>query len=301
VRKLWQRGAIALMLVGIISGCNLTAPSPPSRLPQIGREKPRVEQPTLKPGTKEPTSSVTNNNLLLGNPSNAVSSIASTGNYLMVKPQYVMSYNNKTHTANWVSWQLNKYWIGTADRQDNFRPDDALPDAWYKVRPTDYTGSGYDRGHIAPSADRTRNEADNSATFLMSNMMPQVPEVNRGVWGDLEEYCRELVQQGKELYIIAGPVGRKGSIGTKEKIAVPAMNWKVIVVLDRQGLGMQGVNANTRMIAVIIMPNSGSVKGKGWKSFRVPVKQVERETGLNFLSNVSPQVQQVIESKVDSQ
>ena len=122
------------------------------------------------------------------------------------------------------------------------------------MRPTDYTGSGYDRGHIAPSADRTRNKADNSSTFLMTNMMPQVPEVNRGVWGDLEEYCRELVQQGKELYIVAGPVGRNGSIGRKEKIAVPAKNWKVIAVLDRQGLGMQGVNANTRTIAVI-MPN----------------------------------------------
>jgi len=174
------------------------------------------------------------------------------------------------------------------------------PDVWYKVRPTDYTGSGYDRGHIAPSADRTRNEADNSSTFLMTNMMPQVPELNRGVWGDLEEYCRELVQQGKELYIVAGPVGRKGSIGKKEKIAVPAKNWKVIMVLDRQGLGMQGVNANTRTIAVI-MPNDASVKGRGWKSFRVSVARVERETGLNFLSNVSPQVQQVIESKVDSQ
>ena len=111
----------------------------------------------------------------------------------MVKSQCVLSYNNKTHTANWVSWQLNRSWIGIADRQDNFRPDDALPVNWYAVRPNDYTGSGYDRGHVAPSADRTRNEADNSATFLMTNMMPQVPEVNRGVWGDLEEYCRELV------------------------------------------------------------------------------------------------------------
>jgi endonuclease G len=231
------------MLVGIVSGCNLTAPSPPSRPPQIGREKPKVQQPTLKPETREPISSgVNNRNLLLGNPSNAAPSTANTDNYLMVKPQYVLSYNSKTHTANWVSWQLNRSWIGTADRQDNFRPDDALPAAWYKVRPTDYTGSGYDRGHITPSADRTRNEADNSATFLMSNMMPQVPELNRGVWGDLEEYCRELVQQGKELYIVAGPVGRKGSIGRKEKIAVPAKNWKVIVVLDRQGLGMQGIN-----------------------------------------------------------
>ncbi len=299
MRQVYQR-AIALVLMVSIGGCNLTAPSPPSRLPQVDRSKPRVQQPTT-PGTREPVSSAANNrNLLLGNPSNAASSVASIDNYLMVKPQYVLSYNSKTRTANWVSWQLNKSWIGTADRQDNFRPDDALPATVYKVRPNDYSGSGYDRGHVAPSADRTRNETDNSATFLMTNMMPQVPELNRGVWGDLEDYCRELVQQGKELYIIAGPIGKQGSIGKKEKIAVPAKTWKVIAVLDRQGLGMQGVTANTRTIAVM-MPNDSSVKGKGWKSFRVSVKQVERETGLNFLSNVSPQVQQVIESKADSQ
>ncbi|MEG4424946.1 MULTISPECIES: DNA/RNA non-specific endonuclease [unclassified Microcoleus] len=299
MRKLWQRGAIALILLGIVSGCNLTEPSPPSRLPQIGREKPRVQQP--KPSTREPISSAINNrNLLLGNPSNAVSSIASIDNYLLVKRQYVMSYNSKTKTANWVSWQLNRSWIGAADRQDNFRPDDSLPDAWYKVRPNDYMGSGYDRGHIAPSADRTRNEPDNSSTFLMTNMMPQVPELNRGLWGDLEDYCRELVAQGKELYIIAGPVGRKGSIGRKEKIAVPTKNWKVIVVLNQQGLGMQGITADTRTIAVM-MPNDANVKGRGWKSFRVSVARVEKETRLNFLSNVPPQIQQVIESKVDSQ
>lgn len=296
MRQVYRGWTIALILLGILSGCNLTEPSPPSQLPQLDRKKPRV-QPTTQP----PITSATNNrNLLLGNPSNAVSSIASIDNYLLVKPQYVLSYNSKTKTANWVSWQLNKSWIGAADRQDNFRPDDSLPDTWYKVRPNDYTGSGYDRGHIAPSADRTRNETDNSSTFLMTNMMPQVPELNRGLWSDLEEYCRELVQQGKELYIVAGPVGRKGSIGRKEKIAVPAKNWKVIVVLDKQGLGIQGIDANTRTIAVM-MPNDASVKGKGWKSFRVSVTRVERETGLNFLSNVSPQVQQVIESKVDGQ
>jgi endonuclease G len=83
----------------------------------------------------------------------------------MVKPQFVLSYNSKTKTANWVSWQLNCSWIGTADHQDNFRPDDSLPDAWYKVRPSDYMGSGYDRGHIAPSADRTPNQANNHTTF----------------------------------------------------------------------------------------------------------------------------------------
>jgi DNA/RNA endonuclease G (NUC1) len=148
MRQGYQGRAIALMLVGILSACDLNAPSPPSRLPQIGREKPRVQQP--KPSTREPISSAINNrNLLLGNPSNAAPSVANIDNYLMVKPQYVMSYNSKTKIANWVSWQLNRSWIGTADRQDNFRPDDSLPDAWYKVRPNDYMGSGYDRGHIA--------------------------------------------------------------------------------------------------------------------------------------------------------
>jgi len=300
MKKIWQLGAIALIL-GMVAGCNLTS-APPSSLPRVS-PKPGIEKPRQKPApaAQPPIASTTNNrNLLLGNPSNAAPSVANIDNYLMVKPQFVLSYNSKTKTANWVSWQLNRSWIGTADRQDNFRPDDSLPAHWYKVRPNDYTGSGYDRGHIAPSADRTRNEADNSATFLMTNMMPQVPELNRGLWSDLEDYCRELVQQGKELYIVAGPVGRKGSIGKKEKIAVPAKNWKVIVVLDRQGLGMQGITTNTRTIAVM-MPNDASVKGQGWKSFRVSVKQVERETGLNFLSNVSPQIQQVIESKVDSQ
>jgi endonuclease G len=159
------------------------------------------------------------------------------------------------------------------------------------------TGDTFDE-----SADRTRNKADNSATFLMSNMMSQVPEVNRGVWGNLEGYCRELVQRrAKNFTSPAGPVGRKGSIGRKEKIAVSAKNWKIIAVLDRQGLGMQSVDANTSEAIAVMMPNDSSVKGSGWKSFRVSVDLVERETGLNFLSNVPSQVQQIIESKVDSQ
>jgi hypothetical protein len=73
------------MLVGIVSGCELTAPLPPSRLPEIGRENSRVQPPKLKPGTREPISSVTNNrNLVLGNPSNAASSLASIDKLLHI-------------------------------------------------------------------------------------------------------------------------------------------------------------------------------------------------------------------------
>ena len=217
MKEIRQLGAIALVL-GMIASCNLTS-SPPSELPRVS-PKPGIEKPRQKPAptAQNPVASATNNrNLLLGNPSNTTSSIASADNYLLVKSQYVLSYNSKTKTANWVSWQLNRSWIGIADRQDNFRPDDALPVNWYAVRPNDYTGSGYDRGHVAPSADRTRNEADNSATFLMTNMMPQVPEVNKGVWGDLEEYCRELVQQGKELYISGWARGEERQYWQKGK------------------------------------------------------------------------------------
>ncbi len=85
---------------------------------------------------------------MLGNPSNAAPSTASADNYLMVKPQFVMSYNNKTHTANWVSWQLNSSWVGAAVSKNDLCPDDALPANWYKVRPNDYIGSGYDPGHM---------------------------------------------------------------------------------------------------------------------------------------------------------
>jgi DNA/RNA endonuclease G (NUC1) len=96
---------------------------------------------------------------------------------------------------------------------------------------------------------------------------------------------------GKELYISGRAGGKEEQHRLKQKISVLAKTWKVIAVLDRQGLGLQGVTANTSEAIPVMMPNDSRVQGKEWKSFRVSVKQVERERGLNFLSNVSPQVQ----------
>jgi endonuclease G len=90
----------------------------------------------------------------------------------------------------------------------------------------------------------------------MTNMIPQAPENNREVWRELEEYSRELAQAGKELYIIAGGAGSKGTL--KGKVTIPAPTWKVIAVLDRPGQGVGRVTTNTRVIAVI-MPNSNDV------------------------------------------
>ncbi|MEH1972605.1 MAG: DNA/RNA non-specific endonuclease [Nostoc sp.] len=171
----------------------------------------------LRPTTAQ-SSSV---HLTLGNPSNAITSVSYPNNYLLVKPQYALSYSRDRGTPNWVSWQLNSSWLGSAPRQDNFRADTTLPTGWYQVGGSDYSGSGFDRGHMTPSADRTRTVTDNSATFLMTNMVPQSPDNNQGPWASLENYLRSLVTGGKELYIISGiyGMGGTGSNGIKYTIA----------------------------------------------------------------------------------
>lgn len=235
--------------------------------------------------------------ITLGNPSNATASIENQDNYLMEKSQYVLSYNQDKGTANWVSWQLNKSWLGNVDRQDDFRPDDSLPEDWYQVKPNDYRSSGYDRGHLIPSADRTANEKDNSATFLMTNIIPQSPENNRETWRELEEYSRELVKKGNELFIIAGGYGKKATLANGQ-VTIPSRTWKILVVL-KPGSGVRGVNKNTRVIAVD-MPNSNRINSN-WKNYRVSVDKIETATGYDFLSKVSKEIQDVIESRVDNQ
>ncbi|BAY15047.1 DNA/RNA non-specific endonuclease [Anabaenopsis circularis NIES-21] len=251
-------------------------------------------QSQLPPSTElSPSISV---HLLLGNPSSATPTSITPDNYLMVKNQYALSYNNSKGTANWVAWQLNKSWLGDADRQNNFRPDNTLPNGWVRITPSMYSGSGYDRGHIAPSGDRTKTTEDNAATFLMTNMMPQTPDNNRNTWGNLEDYCRELVSLGKELYIVAGPSGSQGE-PLKGKVTIPKSTWKIVVVLDNPGSGINGITANTRVIAVNI-PNEQELNND-WRAYKVSVDQLEQLTGYDFLSLVSPNIQEVIESKVD--
>jgi endonuclease G, mitochondrial len=242
------------------------------------------------------------NNMAMGNPSGAGTSYS---NYLINKAQYSMSYNSYRGTPNWVSWHLSSAWVGSTPRQDDFRADNSLPTAFYRVTPTDYTGSGFDRGHNCPSADRTLTVTDNSATFLMSNMIPQAPTNNQQTWANLENYSRTLINQGNELYIIMGSygIGGTGSAGYKEtlaggKVTVPNRIWKVIVVLPNGTGDAARVTTATRVIA-IDTPNSTSISSS-WGSYRTTVDAIEAKMGYNLLSNVSSTVQSVIESRVDT-
>jgi endonuclease G, mitochondrial len=242
------------------------------------------------------------NPLLLGNPSNATSNITQENNYLLIKPQYSLSYNRSLGTTNWTAWRLDSTWVGSAPRQDDFRPDDALPAEWYRVTPADYTGSGYDRGHMCPSGDRTRSVPDNSATFFMTNMVPQLAANNQGPWEDLESYSRTLAGQGNELYIFSGVYGSLGRVASGN-VTIPQYTWKVIVVLPNGDNDLQRINKGTRVIAVL-MPNfagTGLNINDVWRKYRTSVDAIENLTGLNFLSNVGAITQSLVERRRDYQ
>jgi endonuclease G len=247
--------------------------------------------------------------LTMGNPTGATTDVNNPFNYLLLKDQYAMSYHRDRGTPNWVAWHLDASWLGSTPRQDDFRPDPTLPAGWYQVQATDYSGSGFDRGHHTPSGDRTASVPDNSATFLMTNMMPQAPFNNQGPWEELETYCRTLVQQGNELYIYAGGAGQGGT-GTNGgvtmtiangKVTVPAYTWNVIIVLPSGDNDVDRVVKTTRVIAVV-MPNSNAIGiNTPWRNFRTRVKTVQALTGFDFFTNVRPMMQQFLENKIDVQ
>jgi len=228
-------------------------------------------------------------------------STSDVNNFLSAKSGYVVSYNSGRKVPNWVSWELNTSYLGAIDRQDDFRPDDTLPANVPQASLADYVGSGYDRGHMCPSADRTLTAASNSQTFYLTNMVPQAPNNNRGPWANLEAECRNIVATGKEVFEIAGGTFSASSNKIGSGVVVPDMTFKVIVVLNAVGQGPSAVTTNTRVIGVM-MPNENAQisQSADWRSFRVSVDSIEAATGYDFLSDVDPAVQAVVEARVDN-
>ena len=231
-----------------------------------------------------------NMHLVLGNPTNANKSDFS--NFLIERSQYALSYNRDRGIANWVSWQLSADWLGTTDRQDNFRQDGGLPAGVYQVTPNDYRNTGYDRGHIVPSGDRTRTVSDNSATFLMTNILPQAPTNNRGVWRELEEYSRDLVYEFDwTLHIIAGSYGEQGQLASGQ-LTVPSRLWKVLIALH-PGEDLNDIDSDTLIIAVD-MPNRDVVTDD-WRAYQTTIDRIELATGSDLLSSLPSELQASIE------
>ncbi len=215
----------------------------------------------------------------------------------MVNNAYALSYNNSRGAANWVAWRISQADFGGAERQNDFRPDPNLPKTFTRITPSDYVGSGFDKGHLCPSADRSSSQEINSQTFYMTNMIPQTPDLNRNVWNDFESYSRDLVKKTSvDLYVVAGCYG--GQKKLKNKIVVPTNCWKVITAVP-QGADFSVINENTQVVAVD-MPNKPNLGTPDWKKFRTTVRAIEQKTNLNLLSNLPPALQEKLENRVDN-
>lgn len=253
--------------------------------------------------------------LLPGNPSDAKTDLSFSTNYLKDNSYYKLSYNSVTGTPNWVAWHLQSEDLGAAARQDDFRSDNTLPSAWYRVVSTSYAGSGFDRGHNCPSADRTISVAANSSTFLMTNMIPQSPTLNQGPWAGLEDFTRtSLVGTSNEAWVVMGNYGNTGGVGTNGafttidngRIRVPAKVWKVIVVIPKGNNDLSRLN-RTATVLCVSMPNDNrlyTVSNKtAWRDYLISVSALEIEsnasgTPLNLFSNVAAIERTFLKSKI---
>lgn len=206
---------------------------------------------------------------------------------LLQYPGFTVSFNPKHHIPNYVAWTLtgDEAKGGDVDkRTDNFAPDPAV-----KSCPTldDYRGSGFDRGHMAPAGDMKWSRDAMNACFLLTNMVPQAHNLNKGAWRTLEEKCREWAKRDSAVVIICGPVLTepvKKRIGNT-KVTVPKRFFKVVLapsLSPPQGIGF-------------IMPN-GQVEG-GMQAAAVSIDSVEAVTGFDFFSVLPDDIERMVEAE----
>ncbi len=202
---------------------------------------------------------------------------------------YALCYDDKFEQAKWVAYRLTAEMCNNneEERKDNFREDKAIKTG--SAVPEDYKKSGYDRGHLCPAGDMAWSETAMSESFYMSNMSPQDPKFNRGIWKILESQVREWAKKEEELYIVTAGVLEKGlaTIGEKNKVAVPKYYYKVI--LDVRGEEKKAI--------AFVMPNEGSKQSIF--DFAVTIDSVERLTQINFFPALPDAIENNLESKIN--
>lgn len=272
--------------------------------------------PNPPPNPPVVTTLADNDPLLFGNPTNADTLVNNFTNFLKNSVYYKISYNNTRGISNWVAWHFQSEDDGNTPRQDDFRHDYGLPSAFNIIESNAYSGSGFDRGHNCPSADRTTTVAANSSTFLMSNIIPQAPNFNQGPWDALETYMRNtLVASNNEAYVLMGNFGTGGTGSNGymtaiygSKVTVPATVYKVILVMSKGNSDIARLNRDTKVLAVS-MPNdntlySTSSSGRdAWKNYLVSVNTIEKQAAgvnpaLNIFKGVPDSIRSILKEKM---
>ena len=199
---------------------------------------------------------------------------------------FTLLYNEIHEQAGWVAYQLTREKTNNRFRRTNkFLPDPTIRTG--SAVDKDYAGSGYDRGHLAPAADMGWSLRSITESFYYSNMSPQLPAFNRGVWKRLEEQVRFWATESGTLYIVTGPVLKTGLpfIGTNQ-VSVPEQFYKVVLDLsspDSKGSGF-------------ILAHAGS--NEPLSSFAVSIDRVEELTGIDFFPSLPDADEEKIENDV---
>ena len=251
---------------------------------------------TVVPGDPAPVDSP---HLALGMPTDATPD----DDFLIVHPEMAIGYGRFLNAANWVSWRTRAVDFGPVARYPGpFYPEAALPADWFHPDTSDMFGSGFDRGHMVRSEERTSTDAANYATFVMSNVLPQQADLNRGPWFDFELYVQYKVESSShphDAYMIAGPVwpaacvthaARTTGDGCTDvgrvadpthRIAVPTATWKVVVLVEP---GEDPRHAAAPYVVAVMMPNTTGIANERWYTYRTTVAEIEAATGYDLPS-----------------
>lgn len=226
---------------------------------------------------------------------------------LIERQQYTLSYNATRGGPNWVSWVLNATHFNSAvERCDCFTGDPLVPTA-ARIGPGDFSGSGYQRGHMVMSEQRTSTLSENAATFYMTNMLPQAGANNGGPWLQFEFFANDLARDtGREVYNIAGGIYLPGAATIADgRVAVPSFTWKVVVVAPG-GQGLENVDRYDDIeVYAIRTPNDlrpdvpGTVAGitNDWRDYETTVDALEAETGYDLLALLPDHIEILVESR----
>lgn len=204
---------------------------------------------------------------------------------------FTLCYRESYEDAEWVAYVLTKEELETVTgRTNDFRPDIKITTGSSDL--SDYKKSGYDRGHLAPAADMEWSVESCSESFLMSNMTPQAPALNRGMWQQLESQVRKWAERFGKVIVVTGPVLEKkadeySSIGTN-KVAVPEYFFKSILTQTSDG---------TVSAISFILPNS-KCEGTIW-DYCVSTDEVEKRCGFNVFSFLPDNLEKEVESSTD--
>ena len=204
---------------------------------------------------------------------------------VLCRDGYAVGYNFQTKNADWVAYHITAESVNASYKRSNsFKEDSDLPD-YARSTLADYSGSGYDRGHLAPSATMDFSQDSMKQSFLMSNMSPQLPGFNRVGWRILEDHVRDLANEYNELYVVTGPIyqGNESTIGNN--VIIPSAFYKVI--LDP---------AFNEAIAFIVPHRD--VSSSELASFVTTIDAVEQQTGLDFFSLIADSTEESMEAQL---